>query len=699
MSITVKCPGCSGVIPLGDELAGKRVRCQKCQTVFDVPAIPPPAAVQPAEPAPPPEPAPATAAAEPPVLEAVAAGPPKEAPAKPPPLRPGRPRTEEGDRPQRRRDQKAAAGSIAGLVVGLVALLLLGSCCVAVPVLGWLFFRARPADPPPMVAQAVPPPVANPPGFPPDVNPPIMPPGNFPPPNPGVPPGGFPPGGLPPGGLPPGGLPPGGLPPGMNPPGFPPINNDLGKPPPPPANPDPPVAVKFDGKGVFETKIALDPNDADPLNPANRVCRRFEFTAKADKAYVVDMPGENSFSVRVEPPGGAPPIEPRGNNPFGGPAPGNQVAFLADKAGRYVVFVTGFKHETNRAFPLRIREWDETEPLPEHLKFPTPPGAVPRVEVAQNVKDKLFMGGAFSPDNKFFWTSNHEMTLTLWEHPVIEKKGEYKLPKKRLYALAVDGKGRLYAQPGPASNDTRWGQRVVADIEVYENLHPKGDADQMPPPTRVIQVRGIIDRMISSRDGRWVYFLDKHNRKLCRIDTETGAVDKTVENISTSTVSFCLTPNGKKIYCCSTTNRIDVIDAEKFQHERAVPLTKGQPHDIAATDKGLVFLAGANVGAFPLGGNLMLVDLGGKVPDKATPMPIKGGGGRRFLQLASDQTAVFASGDRNISVVTVPARPALFDMAAQNYHTRDFYGNDWFLLSPDGRTILYENGTILSVSR
>src|SRR5437588_9272041 len=42
MPIPTSCPACKTPYKIPDNLAGKKVRCAKCQQAFDVPALPPP---------------------------------------------------------------------------------------------------------------------------------------------------------------------------------------------------------------------------------------------------------------------------------------------------------------------------------------------------------------------------------------------------------------------------------------------------------------------------------------------------------------------------------------------------------------------------------------------------------------------------------------------------------------------------------
>src|SRR5205823_1179041 len=135
-------------------------------------------------------------------------------------------------------------------------------------------------------------------------------------------------------------------------------------------------------------------------------------------------------------------------------------------------------------------------------------------------------------------------------------------------------------------------------------------------PTKTLPLKGVVRKFLNAPDGSWLYYLDVHNRKLGRINPDKAAVDKEIEDISPGTKSFCVTADGKRLYCCSDSNRIDVIDAKTFQVEKSVKLNRGQPTDIAATNSGVVYLVGAKLEDGPLGGgNIMAVDLSGPLPE------------------------------------------------------------------------------------
>src|SRR5262249_5509849 len=111
-------------------------------------------------------------------------------------------------------------------------------------------------------------------------------------------------------------------------------------------------------------------------------------------------------------------------------------------------------------------------------------------------------------------------------------------------------------------NRSQWrGPRPAGDLLVWESLTPNGKNDPLPAPSKTLRLGGIVSRMINSHDGRWLYFLDVHNRKLCRIDSETAQIDREITSLTAGVTAFCLTPDGKRIYCSSEAGLLDVLDA------------------------------------------------------------------------------------------------------------------------------------------
>jgi sugar lactone lactonase YvrE len=649
MSIEMSCPSCASRLRVAAEHAGKLARCQKCGQTFVIAA---PASEQPAPPA---ETvvAPTAVMAEPPkasmpVVEVVDPG------DHPPRLLD----EDNGRRPRRDRPRKAASSSAPWIMAACAAFAVVLVLFVIVVMVGgaatFAFFEIRRAEE--RVIVEVPPEDVRW-----DERRPQRDDKKFDQPEP------------------------------IKKKDWPP--QDVKKEEPKPAPKELPVAVAFkDGK--FETTVRFDAGP-DP----QRISKEFQFTTKADTAYLIAVPNTTRAELRVTGPDG--PVGP------GDKRDHKQIAFLAAKAGTHSVIVDCFRFDA-QPFKLTIKELDGSEPLPNNLKFPTDNQDLPTLAkaITLNVYDKQFTSAAFSPDNKFFWIAHGDSTLSRWENPGFERKGGYKTPGMRLFALCVDNQGRLYAQTGKGERGpVSIADRGISDINVYENLNPANETGALPAPNKRIPLAGIVNRMLHSPDGRWVYALDVHNRRLVRIDTQKGVIDKEVKNISTSTRSFCLTPDGKKIYCCSTTNRIDIIDPVEFKLVRSVSLDRSQPVDIGATNEGIVFLAGSPTGfSIEGGGNAYVVDLTGKPAERAVAIPFdmrvgNGTVGSSFVCMLPDKRGVFVSGDRAVVVVNIPARPALFQLQVRECYRESYNTRGQIVLSPDGRTLLYDTGAILSVSR
>jgi hypothetical protein len=657
MPIEMNCPSCASRFRFAAEHAGKSARCQKCGVSFIIAAPPAEEVVLTPELVAGPPVAPTALTAVPPKapvppIEAVDDPKPGKRASKPPRL------SDEDDvrRPRRDRPCKPAPSSAPWIVAAFVGFVVFVGVAASCAVFALRRADDRMVEVPPIDIRQEEPPRWDDQKIDPGLDP--------------------------------------GLDPGPGPKNWPP---EMKKEEPKRAPQELPIAVAFT-EGKFETNVAFNA-EQQPDQP--RLSKEYRFNAKADTAYWIIAPETTRAELRAVGPDG--PVGRR-DDQFGG---GKQIVFLAAKAATHSVFVECFRFDA-QPFKLTIKEMNGSEPLPNHLKLVSDNKDLPTLAKAikLNVYDKQFTSAAFSPDNKIFWIAHNDATLSRWENPGFERKGAYKAPGLRLYALCIDGQGRLYAQKGKSDRlPVSIVNREIGDIDVYENLDPTSEAAALPAPARRIPLAGIVKRMLHSSDGRWIYGLDTHNRRLFRIDTEKREIDREVKNISTSTKSFCLTPDGKKIYCCSETNRIDIVDVAEFKLTRSVAIDKGQPVDIGATNEGIVFLAGSPSGQpFGGGGNAYLVDLTGQPAERAVAMAFdmrvgNGTVGSSFVCMLPDQRAVFISGDRAVVAVDIPARPALFHLNVRERFREDYFVPGQMVLSPDGRTLLYDTGTILSVSR
>lgn len=459
--------------------------------------------------------------------------------------------------------------------------------------------------------------------------------------------------------------------------------------------PEPPLQVKLD-QGKYETQVTFDPKSA-PL-PNLPLYRRYQFDAKADTVYWIETKENVRVRMQVENLKGL--LKPQEQ-------PSNRrselsTVILAQKAGPCVIKIECDRLLNTNPCKLTIREMDGTQPLPSSLRLPHGNVDLPQLTAVQtlNVYEKQLSGAAFAPDGKHFWMAHGDNTLSYREQPGSVKVGSYKMPHW-LFALGVDKQGRLYGQTSKNTNGPlSVVQRTASDIRVWENLKPEQENIPLPEPSKTIPLGGVVQRFISSPDGKWLYFLDTHNRKLGRIDTTTATIDQQIDKLSPGTKSFCMTADGKKIYCCSEHNRIDIIDTEPFQLTKSVRLNKGQPRDIAASNAGLLFLVGKKVGEQPFDRfTCMLVDLTKDIPEEANIIPLPIGHYCQFVVLLPDQRAALFSGDRRVTVCSPPDRPALFQAATHEQQIRDYFMPGQLVVSPDSRTVLHDTGVILSISR
>lgn len=64
-----------------------------------------------------------------------------------------------------------------------------------------------------------------------------------------------------------------------------------------------------------------------------------------------------------------------------------------------------------------------------------------------------------------------------------------------------------------------------------------------------------------------------------------------------------------------------------------------------------------------------------------------------------DQKSVLFSADRHLQFCSVPARPGIDRVSLGDAYNWDYYRPGYTVVSPDGRTLLFELGVIFSVSR
>src|SRR5262249_34568559 len=207
-----------------------------------------------------------------------------------------------------------------------------------------------------------------------------------------------------------------------------------------PFRPAPPVNITLT-RGQFEADVSFAGLQADPAR--NRMVRAYRFVSPAGRVYWARVQDHPDINVRVDGPDG--PVSPQQGRVLGRGNP--QAVFEAKKPAAYTVSVESAFFDA-KACRLTIREMDGSEPLPLELRLPRGAVALPRLAEVQNlnVYNKQVATAAFSPDDKFFYMAHGDKSLSYWTDPQQGPRGSYQMKDQLLFGMAVDRRGRVYAQ-------------------------------------------------------------------------------------------------------------------------------------------------------------------------------------------------------------------------------------------------------------
>jgi hypothetical protein len=472
---------------------------------------------------------------------------------------------------------------------------------------------------------------------------------------------------------------------------------------PAPIRPEAPKRPAFDDRlatnvalqnGRFEMHTRFedeDPADRNTQHPA----KIFLIDLEADQAYL----GELSFSEPFVVP--ALRLEDRQGRtlatspwpPRQGPA---QFVFFPTKTDTYRLVAS-----TRRAsgeFTLSLRRVEEGDPLPD-IAVGGGPAARRSIQVARKLD--LFLSAAIAPDSRSAWVSWPDKRLTRIACPEFDTKATYKLPK-RSYRIAVDGRGMLYAVAQLTENQSPlplW-DFGIADLEIYDT-NKLNNPGAVLKPTKTISVRGIIKQLCMSPDDAWIYYLDVHNRKIGRVNLREGKLDGETDQLVPDTNSLCLTPNGTKLYTCSSTNAVQIFDPATLKVEKTIRIHEANPTGIQATDKGYVFLNSGN-GQWT---HIYLLYAARDYKDERAPViPWAGVYHTNALALSPDQQCLYAScfnlSPSNIKAFHVSARPTMIKGRECGAIGLDAFNTQGqMIISRDGRFMFCDRGVILSLGR
>jgi WD40 repeat protein len=261
----------------------------------------------------------------------------------------------------------------------------------------------------------------------------------------------------------------------------------------------------------------------------------------------------------------------------------------------------------------------------------------------------------------------------------------------------MDKRGILYAvaeqtvQPGLQP----WLNLGIADLHLYDT---KAIADKAGPltPSKVIPLGGIVYHLYVSPDDNWLYYLDSHNRKIGRLDLKTATLDKENDQLEAGTNAMCMAPDGKKLYTCSTTNVVQVLDAASLRIEKTFKISSVKPIGIQATDNGYVFLNSDRLQQT----NIFLVDT---TKDPKAPVEAIAWTDVYYtysIRLAPDQKRVYHYSPPNIWSYHIGDRPTFYKgQQAGSISLAGVNARGLMEISRDGTVMLCDRGVVLSLGR
>jgi hypothetical protein len=458
------------------------------------------------------------------------------------------------------------------------------------------------------------------------------------------------------------------------------------KPPPAPKDPPGPVRASLVG-GKYAVKLKPDSKEGDK---DGYVSWEFSFRLQAKKRYLAEVTGA-SARLRVAGPVGA--LAP--------PANKSRIFSLNTlEPGDYVFTVVADSLDSTPIW-FRLEESDRPAADPHQ---PASPDGLPRfVKIASPDSDLVNVFGASSPDGKFFLSCRADSSVAYWTDPSKGPAGRFYLGDDLFNCLGVDGQGRLYAQVGKNPNPNnvskikppKWPE-APNDLLVWDSVPVADLGKGLRAPDRVLEVNGLVTCLIRSPDGRWLYFIDQTNKKLGRIDSKTGAIEKRVD-LSAALTHGCITADGKRLVCYGG-ERINVIDLETFTSAVRIR-TGGKVYGLAATNSGLVFLAMQYDAERPKFPTSAVLDLSGK-PEKPPLIPVPVGHPCEAVSVLPDQSAVLFAGSRRLFVCSIPAK-----VSERQFTVREVAalekgeGFGHLALCPGGRVVWWNFGHLLSISR
>ncbi len=314
---------------------------------------------------------------------------------------------------------------------------------------------------------------------------------------------------------------------------------------------------------------------------------------------------------------------------------------------------------------------------------------------------------AFSPGGARLLSGGNDSTVRLWDALTGNEIRAFRKHTEPLVGVAFIDRGRQTLSGSRDAVIHPWSiSRLGGEPEkIHAPRELTGTTFPQPPvmpiqgelrPAAIVPVGGTIGQMILSPDRRTLYYLNRTDGVLGRLNLTTRERARLV--VGETTEAMSLSPDGKTLATIARMKEgtgplglLQLIDPARlqFRNRWGVPVV---PYDVVAADNGLIYISG---------GAGEWTDIAAISGNKGEVVARWGGvWTRSFLQLSPDQKRLYHS-TQGVSPGSVEALvlPAKRDEAPLTYKAqgRQPLGGE-FQITPDGRFLLCKNGTVLRSS-